>query len=294
MSVTDKQFAAFVDRVVACREAEDRAKEATKDLYGEIASAGEDKAAIGVLVRELRMTAKDRTKANFKAAAVDDGRARYHRGKASHVRVREASIPEHDPETGVIIEPMDTPASPTTGTRPGAKDVATPPVHAPEQPGNDHGSVSTPDEGGADSSKIPPSEAAMLPQTGAVEPIVANSEAPDPSPPDLLRSVAAPREGAEAGASEPIIEPVIVTPPAITAAGGDRGAPSLAATVAVASNVTAFRTHNPDTHFLNSKGLVRLHGCLKPEACGSESARTKLCFSCSVQHEGPAHAGGAA
>lgn len=51
------------------------------------------------------------------------------------------------------------------------------------------------------------------------------------------------------------------------------------------SNVETFatRTHNPATHFLNAKGLERLHGCLRPEACaGSHQA---LCFSCSVQKQ---------
>lgn len=83
MALTDAQYAAFIDRLIACRE-------------------------------ELRMTEKDRTKANFRNAAVEDGRDRYRRGKASHVRAREADhspdagnmVPEHDAETGEIIEPQ--------------------------------------------------------------------------------------------------------------------------------------------------------------------------------------------
>lgn len=52
------------------------------------------------------------------------------------------------------------------------------------------------------------------------------------------------------------------------------------------SNVTPFRTHNPDKHFLNSKGLPRLHGCSNPEACaGSHRA---LCGSCAKAAEGSA------
>lgn len=47
------------------------------------------------------------------------------------------------------------------------------------------------------------------------------------------------------------------------------------------------RTHNPETHFLNSKGLQRLHGCQKPDSCGTSQPRVKLCFSCSVVHDGP-------
>jgi len=55
----------------------------------------------------------------------------------------------------------------------------------------------------------------------------------------------------------------------------------------VDTNVTAFRTHDPATHFLNSKGLARLHGCQGPEACASSQPRSKLCFACSVAHDGP-------
>lgn len=47
--------------------------------------------------------------------------------------------------------------------------------------------------------------------------------------------------------------------------------------------------HNPETHFLNSKGLLRLQGCLNPEVCGASKPREKLCFSCSVRHDGPVH-----
>lgn len=89
MAISDSQYASFIDRLVECREAEDAAKADTKLVYAELADAGEDKTAAGLIVRELRMTAKDRTKANFRDAAVDDGRARYRRGKASHVRARE-------------------------------------------------------------------------------------------------------------------------------------------------------------------------------------------------------------
>lgn len=79
-------------------------------------------------------------------------------------------------------------------------------------------------------------------------------------------------------------------------AGVDRsgpGAPSLDSPAPVA-NVIALRTHNPDTHFLNSAGLVRLHGCLKPENCGSSEPRKRLCFNCSVQHDGPTFQDGVA
>ena len=53
------------------------------------------------------------------------------------------------------------------------------------------------------------------------------------------------------------------------------------------SNVETFatRTHNPATHFLNAAGRERLHGCLKPDMCGSQRPHAVLCFSCSVQKQ---------
>lgn len=47
---------------------------------------------------------------------------------------------------------------------------------------------------------------------------------------------------------------------------------------APAANVIALRTHNPETHFLNSEGLPRLHGCLKPDACAG--SWRGLCSRC--------------
>lgn len=57
----------------------------------------------------------------------------------------------------------------------------------------------------------------------------------------------------------------------------------------VSPALSAPRTHNPETHFLSSRGLARLHGCQNPENCGSSQPRTRLCFSCSVAHDGPTH-----
>lgn len=75
----------------------------------------------------------------------------------------------------------------------------------------------------------------------------------------------------------PISEPATPAPQEI-AEPGDRGAPSLAATV-----VSTIRPHNPGTHFLNSDNLMRLHGCLVPDMCGSSIPRVKLCSTCTAK-----------
>jgi len=81
------------------------------------------------------------------------------------------------------------------------EDVALPPAHAPEQPGSDQCSVSTPDESGADSSQIHQPEAALLPQTGVVEALVAHSEPLVYDPADAMTSGAATRK--DAGTAAP-------------------------------------------------------------------------------------------
>ena len=87
-------------------------------------------------------------------------------------------------------------------------------------------------------------------------------------------------------ANEPETIPSAADPTVVVSeAGDDRSTGTASATV------VAFRI-NPKTHFANSKGLPRLHGCLKPEACGG--SHRSLCFGCSVQHDGPAHQEGAA
>lgn len=117
-------------------------------------------------------------------------------------------------------------------------------------------------------------EAAMLPQATIAESGSVNDR---------------PAEATIADYSEPVTTPTAGPPPAeVTVAGDDRSAnppPS-------ADTVVAFRTYNPQTHFLNSKGLQRLHGCLNPDVCAG--SRSKLCFTCSTQHEGPAYSDGAA
>lgn len=90
-NLTDAQFAAYIDRILECRKLEDEAKEDTKLVYTELADAGGDKTAAGLLVRALRMDEKQAGKAQARQELVEEYRDRYRRGKASHVRAREDS-----------------------------------------------------------------------------------------------------------------------------------------------------------------------------------------------------------
>lgn len=44
------------------------------------------------------------------------------------------------------------------------------------------------------------------------------------------------------------------------------------------------KSFDPSTHFLNSQGLKRLHGCQRPEACGSEQPRVRRCHGCQLAY----------
>lgn len=119
MSVSDgaRQYAAFVDRILRCREAEDDAKDDTKEVYAELKAAGFDKTVAGAHVNELRKKAKDSTKFDETNAILDLYRAAYDEAKngigtrlATHTheaKRQPASIPDHDPDTGEITEPSE-------------------------------------------------------------------------------------------------------------------------------------------------------------------------------------------
>lgn len=267
-SVAQDQLQAFVRRIESLEDEINALNGDKSEVYKEAKGNGFDTKVLRKVIADRRKDASERNEFDAVYQLYWDAVHGFVRAHVENIEqfaadafgitevLRHGAFPEHDAD-GVIIEPQATPATRgetaayavradlgrREGTNPGVDDVAPPPAHAPEQPGNDHGSVSTPDEGGANSSEIP--------------------------------------------------HPVIVPPPAITATGdGDSTDPSSPDAVPGATNVTPFRSHNPSTHFLNSKGLPRLHGCLKAEACGG-SARS-LCYTCGRHAEQASHQGGAA
>lgn len=134
--------------------------------------------------------------------------------------------------------------------------------------------------GGARAELTDPAAAITLP---------AGTQAP---PVEIL---SAPREDTDQGARDEGTAPALIASnsarvdaDAADDRSGAAGSP-LADPAPVATNVLQLRTHNPETHFLNSAGLERLHGCQKPEVCGSSQPRQRLCFNCSLQHDGPTH-----
>lgn len=118
--------------------------------------------------------------------------------------------------------------------------------------------------------------------TEAVEAPAINSEIPSAEAEEAGEDVVT-----AASSPDTQSEPAEGFPTPTSAELGDRRTEASPAATVVPSNVTSIRSHNPATHFLNADGLARLHGCLKPELCGSGQPRVKLCFNCSVKHDGP-------
>lgn len=202
--MTDTKLKAYIDRILRSRVREDDEKANTKEIYKELAGEGYDKTIVGKVVNHLR---KDESKAQEQSEKFDLYLTAYLGASHVHARVREddeREVPVSVAAAGASPALISIAAAQAANANEEDEDVAPSPAHAPEQPGSDHGSVSTPDEGGADSSQIHEPEAAMLPQTGGVT-LVANSEPLVFDPADAP-SGAATRKDAGTAAPNPITD----------------------------------------------------------------------------------------
>lgn len=86
----DLQFKQYIDRILRCREAEDAAKEDTKEVYAEMKADGYDKTAAGALVAELRKREKNPDQFSERSAILDLYRDAYER--ASHAHTHEDNL----------------------------------------------------------------------------------------------------------------------------------------------------------------------------------------------------------
>lgn len=238
-SVAADQIRAFFERWERLEGEKQAISDDLKELFAEAKGNGFDTKVLRKLFRDQLADANERSEFealyDLYAAALNSALAR-------DARDAREDQPDHDPETGEVIEPAS-----------GAGTVAD--------------GAGKPETSDASSADIPMSNASAQPN-GA-----------DPR---------TPVDAATVGETADHSEPAEVPPPPPSAAPGDGSAahPSAAPVVA---NVVQMRSHNPETHFLNSTGLSRLHGCLKPDMCGSSQPRAKLCFSCSVKHDGPTY-----
>lgn len=150
-SVADDELAAFVDRILRMKSEEDAIKSDIKEIYAEAKGRGYDKTRLGETVATVRKLEKDADGEAEKEAIRDLYLTAYFRSKnkphthaparadfqaAKNAAMRsvmddianDADLPEHDAETGEIIEPQSAPqaAQAVTAHEP----VATSPVES--------------------------------------------------------------------------------------------------------------------------------------------------------------------
>lgn len=266
-SVAQDQIRAFVDRILRLKEEAASIKGDIREVYAEAKANGFDKTVLGKVVGYVEKRAAGAADLAEAEALFDLYLSAYDGASVSHTHAytREREIADALGITEIMRHGVNGPAErevPVTAAAAGASPAPTSIAAAQAANANE----------GVDDVAPPPAHAPEQPGTDH-------------------GSVNVPAEGSADSAAiiEPVTDPTAASSPAeVTEAGDDRSANP----PPKADTVVAFRTHNPETHFLNSKGLQRLHGCLNPDVCAG--SRSKLCFTCSVQHEGPAYSDGAA
>ncbi len=84
----DAEFKQFIDRILRCREAEDAAKDDTKEVYAELKALGYDKTAAGALVSELRKREKNPDQFAERETVLDLYRDAYQRASGMRLAPR--------------------------------------------------------------------------------------------------------------------------------------------------------------------------------------------------------------
>lgn len=117
--MSDARLKAYIERVLRCREAEDVAKDDTKEVYKELAADGYEKAIVGQVVQHLRKREKDSDKVAEQSAKFDLYLAAYDRASHVHTRVSNAYAAakgaattfaageDHDPDSGKHVGRSD-------------------------------------------------------------------------------------------------------------------------------------------------------------------------------------------
>ena len=228
--VAQQQIRAFVERILRLKEEAKSINDDIKEVYAEAKGNGFDKTVLGKLVNYVEKRAKSADTLAEQDALFDLYLSAYdgvpsrdfdeedERPSRTHAHAREADhhsdlrnmVPSHDPITGEIAD--ETPMSHASG-QPGGDDPETPDDAA--SAGEDGEPIRrmsmTPLEpreagglkGFGFTVRFDEPEAAMLPQTGAVETLVANSEAADLATVTVAEAALVPRVAA---ASEPIAD----------------------------------------------------------------------------------------
>lgn len=126
----DLEFKQLIDRILRCREAEDDAKQDTKEIYAELKSRGYDKTAAGALVAEIRKKDKNPDKFEERNTILDLYREAYERASGTRLATH-----THTPDPQVSGDDDGRPSIPSSDHA-GAKNASPSPLshgRAPEE-----------------------------------------------------------------------------------------------------------------------------------------------------------------
>lgn len=113
----DVKLKAYIDRILRCREAEDEAKQDTKEVYAELAAEGYEKAIVGQVVTFLRKREKDGDKVAEQSAKFDLYLEAYERPSHAHTR-------EDRSDAGLNILTKHTETTASDGASPAVRQLA--------------------------------------------------------------------------------------------------------------------------------------------------------------------------
>lgn len=255
-----------------------------QDNIAEVYDAADEDGFDNKFIRKVvAIRAKDETTRKVEEHGIDAYNQALEIGFRSRARVEN---PEHDPETGEVFDDHSPDLGKMVAPDPrhgagGAEDEAAVATVAAPSSANSSTDAGKP----VDEKHSGPTNAARVRHDR--QPDESQVGRPQSATLQSETSIRASTSGADTASVDAHSEPAEGTTPTSTADGDRSAVSSLAAAPVVPSNVTTFRTHNPETHFLNSEGLPRLKGCQKGEMCGSAEPRKRLCFPCSVAHDGP-------
>lgn len=251
-SVAEGQLRSFVERIERVEEEIRAMNDDKKEIYSEAKGNGFD---TKVLKRVIQIRRQDHAERMEQEAILDLYLAALGMqpapaeddGSRARAGAREI-IEEFDAETGEITEPAATSSRSQV-----AEDAPEDGVDAPSSGATDS---QQPNEGGSDENAVPDREAV---NAGGRRHQQTEAQRQEPR---LNETHTAPAESVADEISAPI-------PDTRT---------SIQKTM---DEISARLTHNPETHFLNSKGLPRLHGCKRPEACAG--THRQRCFTCAKE-----------
>lgn len=291
-SVAADQLISYVRRIESLEDESKAINDDKSEVYKEARGNGFDTKIIRKVIAKRRLGSAERDEQDALFQLYWDAIHGVVRAHVENIeefdRLNFEPLPNHDPETGEVI-----PGNGAGGTGEEASVATYGAASSDSIQAETPNEIPSTNEGGANETAAAESEQHLIDrrrQDDAQEGVSANDVEVRTRPVNVTeepgRSLASDETPAASDIAAPIPFATAADPAGANDDRGGEGTPSSHAATVV---TLQFRTHNPETHFLSRDGLLRLHGCQKPELCASGQPRLKLCFACSVAHDGPTH-----